>query len=232
MSNLDILDTVAEEIRTSWEAKNAARDATINQSRLLIQQCANAIRAVHRHEWDTARSRLDTARQAANEMRAVVASYPDLYHSGFTQDALKEYVEANATYALVRDEELPTPASLQVEYGTYLNGLAEAASELRRQILDIIRKGHSEEAERLLGAMDTIYGVLIGFDFHDSITGGLRHRLDALRGVLERTRGDVTNSLRQQQLQVALAEFEQRIGLKASYAADPETAYDENGEAR
>jgi translin len=232
MSNLDILDTVAEEIRSSWEAKNAARDATINRSRLLIQQCANAIRAVHRHEWDTARTRLDTARQAADEMRAVVADYPDLYHSGFTQDALKEYVEANATFALVRDEELPTPASLQVEFGTYLNGLAEAASELRRQILDIIRRGHSEEAERLLGAMDTIYGVLIGFDFHDSITGGLRHRLDALRGVLERTRGDVTNSLRQQQLQVALAEFEQRIGLKTSYAADPETAFDENGEAR
>jgi translin len=119
---------------------------------------------------------------------------------------------------MVRDDELPTPESLGVENSTYLNGLAEAASELRRQILDIIRKGHSDEAERLLEAMDTIYGILIAFDFHDAITGGLRRRLDSLRGVLERTRGDVTNSLRQQKLQSALAELETRIGLQSGPA--------------
>ena len=190
MNNLDILDVIAEDIRAQFEAKNAARDAAINQSRGLIQHCANAIRAVHRHEWDTARARLDTARDAANAIRAVVADYADLYHSGYTQDALKEYVEAVAIYALARDEALPTPQSLGVEPSTYLNGLCEAASELRRQILDILRRGHSDDAERLLAAMDTIYGVLIGFDFHDAITGGLRRRVDALRAVLERTRGD------------------------------------------
>ena len=214
MSDLNILDTIAEEVRATFEAKNAARDAAISQSRSVIQHCANAIRAVHRHEWDTAKERLGNARQAVAEMRAQVEDYPDLYHSGYTQDALKEYVEAHATYALVRGEELPTPDALDVESSTYLNGLAEAASELRRQILDIIRKGHSDEAERLLGLMDGIYGVLITFDFHDAITGGLRRRMDSLRGVLERTRGDLTNSLRQQQLQDALQAFEKRIGLE------------------
>ncbi|MBN1200496.1 MAG: haloacid dehalogenase [Anaerolineae bacterium] len=213
MSNLDWLDSLADEIRTDFEAKNTARDATINQSRTLIQYCANAIRAVHRHEWETAQERLDMARQAADEMRERVADYPDLYHSGYSQDAFKEYVEAHVTYALVQGNDLPTPASLGVEYSTYLNGIAEAASELRRQILDIIRQGHSDEVERLLSAMDTIYGILITFDFHDAITGGLRRRMDALRGVLERTRGDVTTSLRQQQLQDALTRVEEQLGL-------------------
>ncbi len=230
MSNLNILDNVAEEIRQEFEAKNAARDAAINQSRMLIQHCANAIRAVHRQEWETAQQRLETARQAADEMRAQVARYSDLYYSGYTQDALKEYVEAFVTYALVRGEALPTPASLSVENSTYLNGLAEAASELRRRILDIIRKGHSDEAERLLEAMDTIYSVLFAFDFHDAITGGLRRRVDSLRGVLERTRGDVTNSLRQQQLQAALADFEKRIGLEGSAGSRLDVSFDENGE--
>lgn len=216
MNNLDVLDAIAEEIQAVFEAKSAARDAAINQSRAVIQHCANAIRAIHRHEWDTAQNRLEVARQEADKLRAQVAEYADLYHSGFTQDALKEYVEACATYALVRGEVLPTPASLGAEHATYLNGLAEAASELRRQILDIIRKGHSGEAERLLEQMDTIYGVLLAFDFHDAITGGLRRRLDALRGVLERTRGDVTTSLRQQQLQGALVAFEERIGIDSS----------------
>lgn len=213
MSNhMDILDSIADAIQESFGAKTAARDAAINQSREVIKYCANAIRAVHRHEWDTAKERLATAQQAAETLRAQVNGYPDLYHSGYTQDALKEYVEAFITYALVRDDAIPTPDDLNVEHSTYLNGLAEAASELRRQVLDIIRKSHSEEAERLLDAMDTIYGILFGFDFHDAVTGGLRRRVDALRGVLERTRGDVTNSIRQQRLQQALADFEQRVG--------------------
>ncbi len=216
MSNLIILDGIADSIRQNFEDKSAARDEALRQSRALTQQCANAIRAVHRHEWDVAQERLSQARRDADALRAQVAAYPDLYHSGYTQDALKEYVEAYITYALVRNETLPTPESLDVENATYLNGLAEAASELRRQILDIIRKGHSEEAERLLDDMDGIYGVLLSLDFHDAITGGLRRRVDSLRGVLERTRGDVTNSLRQQQLQRALAELEQRVGLEAN----------------
>jgi translin len=228
MSHLDILETIAEEVRASFTAKSAARDAAINQSRKLIQHCANAIRAVHRHEWDIARERLDQAREEADSLRAQVAEFPDLYFSGYTQDALKEYVEAYATYALVRDEALPTPDSLGVEHATYLNGLAEAASELRRQILDIIRKGHSDSAEQLLSAMDTIYGVLISFDFHDAVTGGLRRRMDQLRGVLERTRGDVTNSIRQQKMQQALADFEQRIGLESTGVIDAEIDLDED----
>jgi translin len=213
MSTIEQFDLIGDQIREVFESKNAARDAAINQSRTLIRYCANAIRAVHRHEWDEAQTRLETARQAADEMRAQVAAYPDLYHSGYTQDALKEYVEAYATYALVRGDELPTPESLNVEMATYLNGMAEAATELRRQILDIIRQSHSDEAERLLDVMDTIYSVLMTFDFPDAITGGLRRRVDTVRSVLERTRGDVTTSLRQQQLRAALLDFEQRMGL-------------------
>jgi translin len=228
MSNLDILESISDDVRATCEAKSAARDTAINQSRTLIQYCANAIRAVHRHEWENAQERLGKAQEAADALRAQVDGYPDLYHSGYTQDALKEYVEAYATYALVRGEALPTPDSLKVEHSTYLNGLAEAASELRRQILDIIRKHHSDEAERLLEAMDTIYGVLFTFDFHDAITGGLRRRMDSLRGVLERTRGDVTNSLRQQKLQAALADFERRIGLEGG--DQPITTVTDEGE--
>jgi len=214
MSNLDILDGIAETIRVVFEAKSAARDEAIKQSRAVIQSCGNAIRAVHRQEWELAQERLENARQAADTMRAQVAGYPDLYYSGYTQDALKEFVEACATYALVRGDTLPTLEALNVEASTYLNGLAEAASELRRQILDIIRKGDSGEGERLLDLMDAIYDVLITFDFHDNITGGLRHRMDQLRAVLERTRGDVTTSIRQQHLRTALASLEQRIGLE------------------
>ncbi|MFN2278050.1 MAG: haloacid dehalogenase, partial [Candidatus Promineifilaceae bacterium] len=148
---------------------------------------------------------------ASEELAAGVRDYPALYFAGYTQDAIKEFVEANLTYALVRNRPLPRPEDLGAEYNTWLNGLAEAATELRRRILDIIRHGHSEEAERLLDNMDQIYSILVTFDFNDSITGGLRRRTDTVRAVLERTRGDVTTSLRQAELERALKAVESRL---------------------
>lgn len=207
------LDDIAEDIRSEFEARNTARDAALAQSRLLIRYCANAIRAIHREAWDQAKEGLETARAAARDLIEGVQPHPDLYYSGYTQDALKEYVEAFVTFALVRDEILPTPEELNVASATYLNGLAEAASEMRRAILNIIRQGHNHEAERLLESMDTIYAVLMTFDFPDAITGGLRRRVDSLRGVLERTRGDLTNNLRQERLRKAITDLEEKLGL-------------------
>ncbi|MBZ0300207.1 MAG: haloacid dehalogenase [Anaerolineae bacterium] len=205
------LTTITEQIQAAFTAKNAARDDAIARSRELIRRCAESIRAIHRHEWPQAEEKLVAVRTGALELRQVVAQYPDLYHSGYTQDALKEVVEAHATYALVRNQDLPTPDSLDVEHNTYLNGLAEAATELRRFILDILRRkdGDSDEAERLLDWMDSIYDELVTFDFPDAITGGLRRQTDVVRGVLERTRGDLTMTLRQQRMEEALRRFEE-----------------------
>ena len=208
------LDAISDRIHEDFEARNAARDQALQRSRTLTRYCANAIRAVHREEWGVAEERLETARQAAKELVEGVRAYPDLYRAGYTQDALKEYVEAFVTYAIVRDEPLPKPEDLGVEFSTYLNGLAEAATELRRRVLDIIRHNHhdgQEEAERLLDVMDAVYDTLMTFDFPDAITGGLRRRTDTVRGVLERTRGDLTNNLRRQQLAEAISRLEARL---------------------
>ncbi|MBZ0287905.1 MAG: haloacid dehalogenase, partial [Anaerolineae bacterium] len=174
------LNTISDDIRAAFIAKNSARDEAIARSRELIRHCAEGIRAIHRREWDKADAKLSAAAQAAAEMRAGVAAYPDLYHSGYTQDALKEVVEAFCTRAIVRDLPLPSPQSLEVEEAAYLNGLAEAATELRRFILDTLRREdpNQAEAERLLEWMDDIYDQLVTFDFPDAITGGLRRQTD------------------------------------------------------
>ena len=205
------LEQIADQIRDQMEQTNTARDLTYQRSRELTRVCARAIRAVHREEWELARELMDEARAAAGAMIAGVREFPALYYAGYTQDALKEYVEANLTYLIVRDEPLLAPAELAVEDNTWLNGLAEAATELRRRILDILRGGHEQEVERLLDTMDEIYSVLVTFDFSDSITGGLRRRTDVLRSVLERTRGDVTTSLRQTELERALESLEKKL---------------------
>ena len=87
---------------------------------------------------------------------------------------------------------MPLPEELGIEYATYLNGLAETVGELRRRCLDILRHGYSDEAERLLGCMDEIYSLLVTMDYPDAITNGLRRQTDLVRGIVERTRGDLT----------------------------------------
>ncbi len=213
MSSRAPLEAIAESIHADFTERNAARDATLVRSRELIRLCAAAIRASHRNNPKEARQLLTEANQAATIMRDEVVPYPDLYFAGYTQDALKELAEAHITVALAQGQPLPTPEQIEIEAPAYLNGLAEAASEMRRRSLDLIRHGDTKEAERLLTIMDDIYAVLMTFDFPNAITGGLRRRVDMLRGVLERTRGDLTMSVRQDALRQALREFEERVGV-------------------
>ncbi len=209
----DALQPIADSIRQDLEARNGARDKALSQSRELIRLCSECIRAVHRQEWQNAQDKLALIDRAADTMRETVARFPELGVAGYVQDALKEQVEAHLTLAIIRQLPLPTPQSLRVESAVYLNGLSEAATELRRFILDIMRReeAHSQDAERLLEWMDAIYNQLVTFDFPDALTGGLRRQTDVLRGVLERTRGDLTTSLRQQLLQDALKRLETRL---------------------
>jgi translin len=205
------IEEIADRIRHTLDARTAARDQALAQTRLLTRHCANAIRAVHREEYDLALEHLGEARRMADVLHADLTPYPDLYYSGYTQDALKEYAEASTVFALVQDASLPTPEELGVEHATYLQGLAEAAGELRRRCLDLLRHGHSLEAERLLTCMDDIYSILVTMDYPDAVTGGLRRLTDIVRGVTERTRGDMTISLRQEQLEHSLHRLEQRL---------------------
>ncbi len=202
-----IVDGIIEEM----ERINAARDETLTRSRALIRICAHSIRAMHRHEMDEAASLLAQARQDAAAMVAPLAAFPDLYHTGYTQDALKEVVEAHLLHAFITGGDFPTPAALQVTGATYLKGMSEAATEMRRFALDLMRQDQVEAAEPFLRMMDDVYSLQVTVDFPDAVTMGLRRQTDVLRGVLERTRGDLTMAMRQEKMRVALRHFEQAI---------------------
>jgi translin len=205
------LDTISEKIHQAFEARTNARDHALSQARTLTRYCASAIRAVHRDESGVALENIAQATKIARTLNSELDEYPDLYYAGYTQDALKEYAEANIVYALVNDGEIPTPQDLNLENATYLNGLAESVGELRRRCLDILRQGYSQEAERLLNHMDNIYAVLITMDYPNAITGGIRRQTDIVRGITERTRGDVTLSLRQEHLEKTMQRLEARL---------------------
>jgi len=209
---MDRLEAIGERILSYFERKNGARDAALQRSRTLIRHSATAIRAAHRQERELARQHLEQAKTIIDELRADLNSYPDLFHAGYTQDAFKEYAEASIVFALLVGDPLPDPDELGVEYAAYLGGLGEAVGELRRRTLDILRQAHSAEAEQLLEAMDEIYGLLVTVDYPDAITGNLRRTTDLVRGLVERTRGDLTTSLQQDSLRAALDSVEKKLG--------------------
>ncbi len=210
---MDRLEIAADEIREKFDIQTAARDKALTVSRSLIRHCALAIRAVHRDDLDVMNEHLKEATTLANELKTDLAEHPDLYYTGYTQDALKEYVEAKVTCALIKNKPLVMPAELDVPHATYLKGLSEVIGELRRRTLDELRSGYSEESERLLTHMDEIYAVLVTMDYPDAITHGLRRQTDIGRSIIERTRGDITFSLRGEHLEKKIKELSAQLGI-------------------
>ncbi len=214
MSRLtDGLDSIADQIRVNFSAKDAAREKVLPLCREVIRHCSNAIRAVHRHEFDQAQALLQSAHNLLDEVKQVVTGYSELSNTNFIRDAQKEFAEGSITLALVTRNRLPDPKELGIDSAAYLNGLGEAVGELRRYLLDSMRRGDLSQGEELLSAMDDIYSILVTMDFPDAITGGLRRTTDMVRGVLERTRSDLTLVIRQKELENRLEKLEGNIHL-------------------
>jgi translin len=201
------LDVISGRIRLDFEVQDNAREKAMPLSREVIRLASHTIRAVHRHEYEMARNSLAEARELLSEAKKLLKSCIELPNTHFVWDAEKEFAEASLTLNLVLGEKIPSPDELEVDNAAYLNGMAEGASELRRYLLDSLRKGDYSRGEELLGDMDDIYNVLVTMDFPDSITGGLRRTTDALRGVLEKTRSDLTLSAQQKRLEDKLGQF-------------------------
>ncbi|HUT96947.1 MAG TPA: haloacid dehalogenase [Dehalococcoidales bacterium] len=193
----DNLEPIADRIREELMAKDAAREKVLPRCREAIRHCSQAIRAVHRQEFERAEELLKGARNLLSEAENAYSAYNELGYAGFFRDAQKEFAEGSITLALVTGKPLPTPEELGVDIVAYLKGMGEAVGELRRYLLDSMRHGDLSNGEELLAAMDDIYNILVTMDFPDAITGGLRHTTDMVRGVLERTRSDLTLAMGQ-----------------------------------
>jgi translin len=207
----DNLDSIAEQIRLSLTAKDAAREKALPVCREAIRFCSLSIRAIHRQEFDEARKLLKTAKDLLTEAENALVDSPEIMNTGFLRDSQKEYAEGCLLLHLVTGELLPDPAGLGVDSAAYLNGLGEAVGELRRYLLDSMRHGDLSRGEQLLAAMDDIYSVLVTIDYPDAITGGLRRTTDMVRGVLEKTRSDLTLVIRQEELEKKLGTLQKGL---------------------
>ncbi len=214
MAQIENLEPIIERITADLARKDQIRTRSLERSRAVIRSCANSIRATHRREYESASRLLGEATAEAQAMCTDAHPYSDVYYAGYLQDSLKELAEAAITLAFITGRPLPDPDTMGIDYPAYLNGLGEAMGELRRFALDSMRRDELGEAERLLEIMDEVYSFLVTIDFPDAMTGGLRRTTDMVRGVIERTRGDLTTAVRAEKLQSSLRAFEERLNAR------------------
>ena len=211
MERVDAIRNIVQDSLVRLEQTHVAREVALPLSRQVIHACAAAIRAAHRHEYQESNQLLREAHKHLQNIQSALVDHSEIYFTGYVSDAQKEFAEAHATLAFLSESPLPGPRELHIEVPSYLNGLAEAASELRRTILDALRKDDVARCEGWMAIMDEIYSFLVTVDYPEAITGGLRRTTDQLRGVLERTRGDLTLALRQRSLEEKLAQFQSKV---------------------
>lgn len=207
----DNIDSIGREAIEHLALKHVARERALPKSRATIRFCANSIRATHRQEFDAAEELISKAAALLSEMEEDLSKHPDIYFAGFVQDAQKEYAEAVTFAAFTRHRPLLTAANLSIGWAAYLNGLGEAVGELRRYVLDQLRHDNFDECEIFLHYMDDIYALLTSIDYPDAITSGLRRTTDTTRGILEKTRGDLTTAVSQAHLHRSMLSLQQEL---------------------
>ncbi len=207
----DQLDSVGQRAIEYLGLKHAARERALPKSRTAIRYCANSIRATHRQEFQAAEELLAQASTLLKEMEIDLRDHRDIFYAGFVQDAQKEYAEAATFAALTQSHPLPDATGLSIGWAPYLNGLGEMVGELRRYVLDQLRRGNLDDSELFLRHMDDVYSLLTTVDYPDAITLGLRRTTDTARSILEKTRGDLTVAVSQAQLQQRMLALQQAL---------------------
>lgn len=205
------IEEICDGIRARFDAMDEAREKSLALSRKIIRNSGDAIKAIHREEWGQSRKLIAETRDLVLQVNDLLRDFPDLYYSGYVGNAQTEYTEVSILNAILNGESIPSPDLLSVDYAAYLSGVGDTVGELRRHILDLIRKGRPEEGEKYLELMDELYTQMMSFDYPDAITHGLRKKSDVARSLIERTRGEITNALQIKDLKEAMRGFEQKI---------------------
>ena len=193
-------------IRDELDARFAAREMAITTGRLVVRSSANAIRALHRSEWEAADAHIARAETGRDDILGALADQPAMVSAGFVSDAFKELAEAHLTRAMFRGRPLPEPHELDIDPIPWLHGLGEAVGELRRRLLDLLRAGEVDEAETIMQSMDDVVDRLAELDYPDGMTKGLRRTTDVARSLVERSRSDLTATVVQERLRAELGE--------------------------
>lgn len=196
--DLEILQNEVERLKNHFDAIDGEREIAYHDARNLRRMSVQAVRDAHRGRFDDAKKLLEECKELAGKLVTSSVRF------GFVEEAHQEYAEAAFTIALLLGEGIPTQAELNTDERGYMLGLSDTVGELRRHILNLMVQDRLDEAKEFMDTMDEIQGMLMKFDHTDAVVP-VRRKQDQIRGILERTRSDLTNMICQKRLERRLA---------------------------
>ena len=196
------LNGIVKKIDTYINKKDETREQALKTSRDIIINCRKAIQNLHKNNFDTAKNYIKKSSAKLATLYDITQEFPDLFHAGFVENAAQEFVEAHCFYNIKKEKDLPDPDEIQTTYSSYLMGLCDVVGELRRGALTYILDGETTKAHDYLTYMDHIYDVIMELDYPSGLLP-LKRKQDVLRGIIEKTRGEL-----------AVASCERRIDYK------------------
>ncbi len=186
-----MLRKTIESIERELKELEDIRDRVIKESRDIVKISREIIHHIHKREFESTENKLEKLRKIVKNIVDSVKKYPQIYYSGLIYGPLTEYVEAEILYNIVSRDRIPTIEELQVESVPYLLGLGDVVGELRRIVVDSLREGNLEYAEKIFKYMEDIYENLSLLVIPDALIPGLRGKVDFIRKMVEITRADL-----------------------------------------
>jgi len=208
-----MLENIISKIREVLDEKDQVRENALKITRETVRLSAEAIRAIHRGELENAKNMIKDVKEKLEDLATELRGHPDIYFSGYVYSAYQEYVEAAVLLSILEGSKIPSPEDLNVPYVPYLLGLGDVVGELRRQILDAIRKDQLDQGEFFLGIIEEIYEALSTLGYPNAIVPGLRHKCDVARNILEKTRGDLTNAIHRNRLLKGIQSLMEKLNV-------------------
>ena len=207
MSLKNILEKIQEELKIREEVREEAQRDMRKATRLSKQ----AIQVTHQERFEDAKSMLEEAKSFFVKLRETAKDYPYLFYSGSVGAAFEEHAEAHVLLTLIQEDRFVTPQEIDVPMTPYVLSLGDVIGELRRRVLNLIRRGKVEVAEKCLEIMEQIYSELTALDDAYIIIKGLRRKSDVARHLIEITRGDITIEVRRSALEYSISKLEKTI---------------------
>ena len=187
------LDGIIEKIDHHIGEKEKIREDALKTSRDIIICCRRGIQQLHRDQMDEAENYIKQASAKLAQLYDFTKDHPDIFHAGFVENAAQEFVEIHCLYNIMKGQDLPDPDTIQTTYSAYLLGLCDVVGELRRGALDFMLDENTAKANEYLQHMDRIYDAIMSFDYPSALVP-IKKKQDMVRGLIEKTRGELVVS--------------------------------------
>ena len=180
-------DKVFDSIRVQLDKLDADREKILRSNREIIRSCSQIIESIHRNDLKDIETKIKETRESIAEIEKNARKTENVIRKNYLTTVNQEFTEAVTFFHYATGKEIPTYQELNVNPYEYILGLADLVGELKRMVLNSIRKDDYDKAEEIYEFMDELYQKLFSLDYPSGMLPGFRKKVDVARNIVRRT---------------------------------------------